>query len=69
MTRLLLSLALLSAISWITISNSLGGDPSNSQDAAADAKERPTMPEITSPVSFDTPDADKIVAALNPYRR
>lgn len=67
MTRFLLMLALLSAISWITISNSLGRDALNSQGAATDAKERPPMPEITRPVPFDTPEADKIMTTLQVF--
>jgi hypothetical protein len=67
MSRFISWLVLFLAIFWIAIANSLGRDAWNLRDAATDAKERPNMPEIAHPVPFDSPEADKIVAALQVF--
>ena len=45
------------------------GEPQgrSTRDRAPSRRERPPMPEITRPVMFNTPEADRILAALQVY--
>src|SRR5713101_7575771 len=62
-----LPLLLVSAL-MIGILVSLGGaEPAKKDAAAAGERERPKMPEIKAPVLFNTPEADKILEALQVF--